>query len=101
MKAEIKELQAEIENKNAGPSYEYSTIRENQRQECEYVTEMYNACIDADNLLFPYSDYKKCMSFYNPMYYCSKLVPYSKDEKDLVIFFLITEFSAQIMFYLL
>ncbi len=93
-------MQAEKENSNEGSFYEYSTIRENQRQDCEYVTEMYNACIDADNLLFPFSDYKKCMSFFNPMYYCSKLVQYSPDEKDLVNCLLIFENSAQIMFYL-
>jgi hypothetical protein len=87
LSAEMKELLAPTESSDKGTTYQYSSIRENERRECEYVAEMFNACIDADNLLFPNSNYKKCFASYNTMYFCNKLERNSNADKELVISF--------------
>jgi hypothetical protein len=72
------------ENDNRGISIEYSQIKEEEKHYCEYITQMYNTCIDADNLLFPHSDYNKCFSENNSIYFCNKIEKYNDKEKELV-----------------
>ena len=87
--AEKKELTlpSETEKKceSSGDTFVYSMIKEEDRPHCEYITEMYNACIDADNLLFPDSNYKRCFTIDNAMYFCNKVEKLSSEESKLVI----------------
>ena len=68
-----------------GIRVEYSRIKESDRENCKIISEMYNNCIDSDNLLYPNSNYERCFSSSNVMYLCSKLSKYSEEESDIVI----------------
>lgn len=80
----MKVLLAPIEVADKGTTYQYSSIQEKDYKECVYITGMYNACIDSDNLLFPDSNYKKCLYSKNTMYFCNKLETYSKKDEIVV-----------------
>jgi len=54
------------------------------QKDCLYITEMYNLCIDADNLVFPFSNYKKCIEPNNALFLCDKIEKYNKGEQDIV-----------------
>ena len=45
---------------------------------------MYNTCIDADNLVFPFSDYNKCLDIKNGMFLCEKIEKYTSPEREIV-----------------
>lgn len=83
--AEKKEL---LVDKNEGTIVQYSTIVDNQRDNCKKVGEMYNTCIDADNLIYPNSNYRKCYSKSNTIYSCNKVERYSDQEKEIVYYIL-------------
>ena len=68
-----------------GIKVEYSRIKESDRENCKIVTEIYNNCIDSDNLLYPNSNYQRCFSTSNVMYLCSKLSKYTEEESNIVI----------------
>jgi hypothetical protein len=80
----MKALLAPTEKADKGTTYQYSSIKEKDYKECEYITGMYNACIDSDNLLFPDSNYKKCFYPQNTMYFCNKLETYSVKDSSVV-----------------
>lgn len=77
------EKKEKIVNEN-GTEVEYSSIKEDLREECELVTEMYNTCLDSDNLLYPNSDYRKCFSVNNALYFCNRMEIYNSTEKEIV-----------------
>jgi hypothetical protein len=65
---------------NGGTSIQYTKILDKDRKTCEAVTQLYNLCIDSDNMLYPESNYQRCFSPENALYMCSKFDKY--DEKD-------------------
>jgi hypothetical protein len=65
-------------------SIQYTKIREEDIKKCHIITEMFNSCIDSDNLLYPYSNYKKCFYSNNAMYLCNKVERYSQEDYEIV-----------------
>jgi len=47
------------------------------------VVDLYNTCIDSDNVLYPHSNYRKCFSPKNTVYVCSKISLLSAKEKNI------------------
>lgn len=83
MKAEKKEVIVSSNEEEENYTV-YSTIKESDKTNCKYITQMYNACIDSDNLLYPFSDYKRCFNKNNAMFFCNKLGTYTDQEKKIV-----------------
>jgi hypothetical protein len=53
------------------------------RESCEKTVEVYNACIDSDNLLFPNSNYMRCFNPKHALYINSEIEFLNETEKDL------------------
>jgi len=64
------------------PTYLYSTVGD--KKTCRYLVDLYNTCIDADNLLFPNSNYQKCFYQKNAFFFCNKQERYTFEQYDLV-----------------
>jgi hypothetical protein len=69
---------------NGLTSNQYVKILEKDRSSCEEVTQLYNICIDADNTLYPDSNYKRCFSQENSLYMCSKIEKYEIEDAKIV-----------------
>ena len=55
---------------------------------------MYNSCIDADNLLYPYSNYRRCFIPENTLYFCNKAALYTRKQKELCENFILPSFAT-------
>ena len=53
------------------------------RENCEKSVEVYNTCIDSDNVLFPNSNYMRCFDPRNALYVSSEIEHLTEKEKDL------------------
>ena len=62
----------------------YISVPKKSLSECYYIAEMYNSCIEADNLIFPFSSYKKCLDETNALFLCDKIEKYNALDQDVV-----------------
>ena len=53
------------------------------KEKCENIIDVYNACIDSDNVLFPNSNYMRCFDPRNSIYVSSEIELLTKRESDL------------------
>ena len=50
---------------------------------CERIVDVYNTCLDSDNILYPDSNYKRCFNPRNVLYVCSEIEKLDKIEQNL------------------
>jgi hypothetical protein len=75
-KAEKKEIGLLSEN--------YIHIPTAKRDSCQNIIKRFNMCIDSDNLLYPYSNYRKCLTPNNRLYECNSVSTIKERENKIV-----------------
>ena len=71
-----------IERNEKKRHFRYITLANGVLDTCEDIVNVYNSCIEADNLLFPNGNYEKCFNANNNLYKCNELGIYNQKEID-------------------
>jgi len=70
-------------SEDGGEDTIYINIKDSDQEDCLKILDMYNLCIDTDNILYPNSKYQRCFNEKNDISSCNinKLVTDSFSQK--------------------
>lgn len=74
--------------------FKYITLADGVLNTCEDIVDVYNSCIEADNLLFPNGNYERCFNANDNLYKCNALGKYNQKEIEICKQFVLPSVAA-------
>ena len=83
-----------IDIKGKKKIYQTVTLESDTYETCRNVVNVYNSCVDSDNLLYPSKNYEKCFEPSNALYQCNKVMYFEEKEKKICEDYVLPSFAS-------
>lgn len=83
-----------IDIKGKKKIYQTVTLESDTYETCRNIVNVYNSCVDSDNLLYPSNNYEKCFEPSNALYQCTKVMFFEEREKKICEDYVLPSFAS-------